>query len=137
MISTYTPNQITSYARGLLVRAVDPLTHGALRERLSIVGDTVHLRSFLEPPTPAGHTIKGSGMVAYRANRKNTQFAPLPFNLHRAMDLAIRSMGVEPSDYSYGHAQILDASAIVSINGRRSETNKNNLNTILTYSFSH
>ena len=122
-IPTYTSpqsHQIQSYVRGLLVRAVDPLTHGALRARLDIVGSTVHLRSFLDPPTPAGHTIKGSGLVAYRSNRKNSAWVDQPFSLHRACGRHLQSLGVQACDYNYGRAKVLDVTASVSLNGRRS-----------------
>ena len=101
------------------MRAVDPLTRGALRARLNIVGTTVHLRSFLEPATPAGHTIKGSGMVAYRANHKNSKSMPLTWQLRRRLDRHLQTQLVDPTDYNYGNATILGESAIVSINGRR------------------
>jgi hypothetical protein len=105
----------------LLVRAIDPLTHGALRARLQVVGGSgsLNLRSFLDRPIPDGHTIKGSGKVSFRDNRKNSTFVRLPFNLIRALDRHLQSKGVKPSDYNYGKAMVLDKKAIVSINGRR------------------
>ena len=69
--------QSMSYTRGLLVRAVDPLTRGALRTRVALLGSAVHLRSFLDGPAPAGHTIKGSGLVAFAANQWNTTIGPM------------------------------------------------------------
>ena len=111
--------QIQSYARGLLVRAVDPYTRGALRARMHLVGSAVHLRSFLDAPTPRGHTIKGSGLVAYRANQKNTNTTPMDYALQRACSKHMQSLGVQGSDYYYGPVEVLDPTAIVSINGRR------------------
>jgi len=35
----------------------------------------------------------------------------------------MRDKGVEPENYNYGRATILDVTAIISINGRRSRTN--------------
>ena len=111
--------QIQSYSRGLLVRAVDPLTRGALRERLKRVGSCVHLRSFLDPPTPPGHTIKGSGLVSFLSNRFNTTTAPMDHALRRACDRHMQSLGVQSSDYNYGPASELARTVNISINGRR------------------
>ncbi len=111
--------QIQSYSRGLLVRAVDPLTRGALRERMQLVGSSVHLRSFLDPPAPKGHTIKGSGLVAFKASRFNTTTTPMDFNLQRACNKHMQSLGVQGSDYTFSPATVLDITAVVSINGRR------------------
>jgi hypothetical protein len=111
--------QVQSYARGLLVRAVDPLTRGALRERMHLVSSSVTLRSFLDPPTPPGHTIKGSGLVSFKTSRFNTTTTPMDFNLQRAFDSHMRSLGVQGSDYNYGPVSVLDAGARISINGRR------------------
>jgi hypothetical protein len=113
------PVQIQSYARGLLVRAVDPFTRGALRVRMGRMGPCVHLRSFLEPKTPRGHTIKGSGLVAMRPHRKNATCIPLCFALARACSTHMQGLGVQGSDYNYGPVRQLDTTAIVSINGRR------------------
>lgn len=118
--STHTLHlQIQSYARGVLVRAVDPFTRGALRERMVLLGSTVNLRSFFDAPTPRGHTIKGSGLVAFRANKRNTQAIPMCFALQRACEQHMRSIGVQGSDYNFGPVQAMDTTAIVSINGRR------------------
>jgi hypothetical protein len=103
----------------VLVRAVDPLTRGALRERMQLLGSTVHLRSFLDAPTPRGHTIKGSGMVEFRPNKKNTTTVPMCFALPRACDAHIQGLGVQGSDYNFGPVRAMDPTAIVSINGRR------------------
>jgi hypothetical protein len=111
--------QIQSYARGLLVRAVDPLTRGALRVRMERLGPSVHLRSFLDPKTPRGHTIKGSGLVAFRPNKKNATNIPMNFALERACNTHMQGLGVQGSDYDYGPVRELDTTAIVSINGRR------------------
>jgi hypothetical protein len=119
-LSSTKHTQIQSYARGLVVRAVDPLTRGALRERMNLMGSSVNLRSFLDPPTPAGHTVKGYGLVSYRDSRKNSHSRPLTISLRRAMDRSMRVMGVDPVDYNYGRALVMDATAIISINGRRS-----------------
>ena len=119
-LSSTKNTQIQSYARGLVVRAVDPLTRGALRERMNLMGSSVNLKSFLDPPTPAGHTVKGYGLVSYRNSRKNSQSRPLTISLRRAMDRSMRVMGVDPVDYNYGCALVIDVTAIVSINGRRS-----------------
>jgi hypothetical protein len=108
-----------SYTRGLLVRAVDPLTRGALRARVMLVGSAVHLRSFLDGPTPAGHTIKGSGLVSFAANRWNTTCAPIDNALQRACDSHMRSLGVQAHDYDFGEVTVLDVKAKISINGRR------------------
>ena len=112
--------QINNYTRGLLVRAVDPLTRGQLRERLHLADSSVHLRSFLDPPAPRGHTIKGSGLVAYKDSRKNSATGRMGFALTRACDKNLASCGVQPSDYTYGVATTMAITAIVSINGRRS-----------------
>jgi len=101
------------------VRAIDPMTRGALKARLNIVGSTVHLRSFLEPPTSPGITIKGSGMVAFKANRKNCKAGQMTWNLRRALDNYLSSQGVQPASYNYGQAKVMHVSAVVSINGRR------------------
>jgi hypothetical protein len=114
-----TTTQVASYSRALLVRAVDPLTRGALRARLGIVGTTLHLRSFLDPPKPHGHTIKGSGLVEYSPNRKNTKTVALSFTLRRACDKNLAALGVLPCDYNYGRAEFLKTQAVISINGRR------------------
>jgi len=111
--------QIQSYSRGLLVRAVDPLTRGALRERLKRVGSCVHLRSFLDPPTPPGHTIKGSGLVSFLSSRFNTTTTPMHDALERACDRHIQSLGVRSCDYNYGPVSELASSVAISINGRR------------------
>jgi hypothetical protein len=111
--------QIQSYARGLLVRAVDPFTRGALRVRMARMGPSVHLRSFLDPKTPRGHTIKGSGLVAFRPNKKNATNIPMCFALARACNTHMQGLGVQGSDYNYGPVRELDTTAIVSINGRR------------------
>jgi hypothetical protein len=102
-----------------VVSAIDPMTRGALKARLSIVGSTVHLRSFLEPATKPGLTIKGSGSVAFKANRKNCKAGPMTWNLTRALDNYIRSIGADPANYNYGLAQIMQVNAKVSLNGRR------------------
>ena len=112
--------QINNYTRGLLVRAVDPLTRGKLRERLQLAASSVHLRSFLDSPPPRGHTIKGSGLVAYKDSRKNSATGPMGFALTRACDKNLASCGVPPSEYTYGPATTMARTAIVSINGRRS-----------------
>ena len=111
--------QVQSYARGVLVRAVDPFTRGALRERMQLLGSTVNLRSFLDAPTPKGHTIKGSGMVSFRANKKNTSQIPMCFALQRACESHMQSLGVQGSKYNFGPVRAMDPTAIVSINGRR------------------
>jgi hypothetical protein len=111
--------QIQSYSRGILVRAVDPYTRGALRERMQLVESAVHLRSFLDPPTPPGHTIKGSGLVSYRANRFNTTTVPMDFALLRACEGHMQDLGVQGSDYNFSSVSALDTSAVISINGRR------------------
>jgi hypothetical protein len=108
-----------SYTRGLLVRAVDPLTRGALRERVMRLGSAVHLRSFLDDPMPAGHTIKGSGLVSFAANRWNTTSTPIDFTLQRECDKHMRDLGVRACDYNFGEVDALAATAVVSINGRR------------------
>jgi len=112
--------QINNYTRGLLVRSVDPQTRGKLRERLHLAAESVHLRSFLDPPAPRGHTLKGSGLVAYKDSRKNSATGPMGFALTRACDKNLTSCGVQPSDYTYGPATTMATTAIVSINGRRS-----------------
>jgi hypothetical protein len=112
-------SQIQSYSRCLLVRAVDPFTRGALRQRMNLLSSAVNLRSFLDPPTPAGHTIKGSGLVAFRASRFNTSITPMDFALQRACNRHMQSLGVQGSDYNYGPVKVLDAGSVVSINGRR------------------
>ena len=120
MYSHTTHLQIQSYARGVLVRAVDPLTRGALKSRMNIMGSSVHLRSFLDPPTPPGHTIKGSGLVAFKATRFNTTVMnPMVLRLRRACEQHMQSLGVSGSDYNFGKISVLDESAVVSINGRR------------------
>jgi hypothetical protein len=101
------------------VRAVDPLTRGALRERMQRVASAVYLRSFLDPPTPPGHTIKGSGLVSYKASRFNTTTMPMDFTLQRACEMHMQSIGVQGSDYNFGSITVLDKTAVVSINGRR------------------
>jgi hypothetical protein len=111
--------QIQSYARGLLVRAVDPLTRGALRERMMLVASAVHLRSFLDNPTPQGHTIKGSGLVAFRGNRSNTTSMPMDFALERACANHMQSLGVQSSSYNFGRVDELSETVVISINGRR------------------
>jgi hypothetical protein len=113
--------QIQSYSRGLLVRAVDPLTRGALRERLKRVGSCVHLRSFLDPPTPLGHTIKGSGLVSFLSNRFNTTTTPICMHdaLEGACDRHMQSLGVQSCDYNYGPVSELATTVAISINGRR------------------
>ena len=98
--------------------AVDPLTRGALRERMQLVGSAVHLRSFLDPPTPPGHTIKGSGLVSFSDNRWNTTNVPMDYALQRACESHMQSLGVSGSNYNY-LVSVLAASAKVSINGRR------------------
>jgi hypothetical protein len=108
-----------SYTRGLLVRAVDPLTRGALRARVMLLGSAVHLRSFLDGAAPAGHTIKGSGLVAFASNRWNTTSCPMERALQRECDKHMRSLGVHASDYDFGEVRELDAKAVVFINGRR------------------
>jgi hypothetical protein len=119
-LKTYTFHvQVQSYARGLLVRAVDPLTRGALRERMQLLGSAVHLRSFLDAPTPPGHTVKGSGLVAFKANRYNSTNVPMDFALQTACERHMQSLGVQGSDYNYGVVSKLDAGALVTINGRR------------------
>jgi hypothetical protein len=80
----------------------------------------VHLRSFLDAPTPRGHTIKGSGLVSYRSNEKNTtKVREMPFALQRACSAHMQSLGVQGSNYNYGPVEEMDKTAIVSINGRR------------------
>jgi len=111
--------QIQSYTRGLLVRAVDPHTRGALRVRMMRVGSAVFLRSFLDPPAPKGHTIKGSGLVSYKGSRWNTTSTPIDRALQRACEKHMQGMGVRGSDYFFGEAQVLNKTAQVSINGRR------------------
>ena len=113
------PIQIQSYARGLLVRAVDPYTRGALRERMKLVGSAVHLRSFLDPAKVPGHTIKGSGLVSFRANRFNTTIQPMDYHLERAINKHIQSLGVQSSDYNFGPIKVLAPTVGISINGRR------------------
>lgn len=115
--------QIMSYTRGLLVRAVDPLTRGALRARVELLGSAVHLRSFLDGPEPPGHTIKGSGLVSFAPNRWNTTTAPIDYTLQRECDKHMRTLGVRANDYNFGDAKVLDATTVVSINGRRYITN--------------
>ncbi len=102
-----------------MVRAVDPMTRGALKQRLNIVESTVHLRSFLEPPTAPGVTIKGSGKVAFKASRKKSKVEPMTWILRRALDKYIGSIGQQPANYNYGLAKIMQVSAVVSLNGRR------------------
>ena len=101
------------------MRAVDPFTRGARRERMQLLGSTVNLRSFLDAPTPRGHTIKGSGMVAYRPNNKNTVIVPMCFALQRACNTHMQGLGVQTSDYNFGPVRAMDLTAIVFINGRR------------------
>jgi hypothetical protein len=101
------------------VRAVDPFTRNALRERMGRMSSAVHLRSFLDPKTPRGHTIKGSGVVAYRPNRKNATTIPMCFALDRACNAHMQGLGVQGSNYNFGPVRKLDTTAIVSINGRR------------------
>ena len=118
---SHPPCQINSYCRGVLVRAIDPMTRGRLRERMG--NDhvhTAHMRSFLDPPTPRGHTIKGYGRVNYKENRKNSTTRKMTFSLHRACDRTMAEKGVDPANYNYGDVTTLDRTAIVSINGRRS-----------------
>jgi hypothetical protein len=113
--------QIQSYARGLLVRAVDPYTRGALRERMQLVGSAVHLRSFLDPPIAPGHTIKGSGLVSFKSNRFNTTTVHMAFALDRCLSSHMQSLGVQSSDYNFGPVKALNTTVGVSINGRRCE----------------
>jgi hypothetical protein len=111
------------------VRAIDPYTRGALRERLNLVGSAVNLRSFLDPPMAPGHTIKGSGLVSFKSNRFNTTSPPMDFTLKRAVDKHIQSLGVQSSDYNFGPVKLMDTKVAVSINGRRYQKftkNKNN-----------
>jgi hypothetical protein len=103
----------------VLVRAVDPFTRGALRERMQLLGSTINLRSFLDTPTPRGHTIKGSGLVSFRPNNKNTATVPMCFGLQRACASHMQGLGVQDSDYYFGPVRAMDPTAIVSINGRR------------------
>ena len=98
---------------------MDPLTRGALRNRMVRVGSAVHLRSFLDPPEPKGHTIKGSGHVSFKANRFNTTTMPIDHALRRACSRHMQGLGVQSSDYDFGQVAVLDKNAIVSINGRR------------------
>lgn len=84
-----------------------------------LVGASVQLRSFLDPSTPAGHTVKGYGLVSYRNHRRNSTTRDLGMQLTRAMDRSISDLGVDPSDYTYGRTTVMDATAIISINGRR------------------
>jgi len=103
-----------------LVRAVDPFTRGQLRNRLKLTGNTsVHLRSFLDKPTPKGHTIKGSGKVAFRANRKNSNSLQLTLDLRRACERNLQICGQSPGDYDFGKARVLDKDSVVNLNGRR------------------
>ena len=86
---------------------------------MNLVDSAVHLRSFLDPPAPHGHTIKGSGLVSFRSNRFNTTTEPMNFTLHRACEDHMQSLGVQGSDYDYGTISMLSPNALVSINGRR------------------
>ena len=83
------------------------------------MGSAVHLRSFLDPQKPRGHTIKGSGVVDYRPNKKNANNVPMCFGLNRACNAHMQGLGVQGSDYIFGPVRKLDTTAIVSINGRR------------------
>jgi hypothetical protein len=83
------------------------------------VSSAVNLRSFLDPKKPRGHTIKGSGVVDYRPNKKNATHIAMDFALDRACNTHMQSLGVQGSDYNYGPVRVLDTTAIVSINGRR------------------
>jgi hypothetical protein len=98
---------------------VDPYTRGALRERMKLVGSAVHLRSFLDPAKVPGHTIKGSGLVSFRANRFNTTIQPMDYHLERAINKHIQSLGVQSSDYNFGPIKVLAPTVGISINGRR------------------
>jgi hypothetical protein len=98
---------------------VDPFTRGALRERMQLLGSTVNLRSFLDAATPRGHTIKGSGLVEFRAHRRNTTDIPMCFALQRTCNSHMQGLGVQGSDYEFGPVRAMDPTAIVSINGRR------------------
>jgi hypothetical protein len=120
LIHNHTNRQVQSYARGVLVRAVDPFTRGALRTRMKLLGTSVNLRSFLDAPGPdRGHTIKGSGLVSFRANKKNTATIAMCFGLERACTAHMQDLGVQGSDYNFGPIRAMDSTAIVSINGRR------------------
>lgn len=131
-----TPYQINSYCRAVLVRAIDPLTRGKLLARMNTDhAHTAHMRSFLDPPTPRGHNIKGSGRVNFRPNRKNSKTQKLSFSLHRACDRAMSAKGVNTTYYTYGRMRVLDPSAIVSINGRRSVARAHLPRIILRYSY--
>jgi hypothetical protein len=114
------------------VRAVDPLTRGALRERMQLVGSAVHLRSFLDPPRPKGHTIKGSGLVSFASNRHNSTTMSMDFDcaLERACARHMQSLGVQSSDYNFSPVSVLDTAVKISINGRR-------YNKILGFSLTH
>jgi len=83
------------------------------------MSSAVHLRSFLDQKTPRGHTIKGSGMVDFRPNKKNATNIAMCFALDRACNTHMQGLGVQGSDYNYGPVRELDTTAIVSINGRR------------------
>jgi len=86
---------------------------------MQLMGSSVNLRSFLDSPTPRGHTIKGSGLVSFRANLKNTTNIPMCNALQRACDSHMQGLGVQSSDYNFGPVRAMDTTAIVSINGRR------------------
>jgi hypothetical protein len=86
---------------------------------MELVDSAVHLRSFLDPPTPPGHTIKGSGLVSFRASRWNTTIMPMEYALDRECNRHMQTLGVQGSDYTYGPISMLATDAVVSINGRR------------------
>jgi hypothetical protein len=86
---------------------------------MQLLGSTINLRSFLDTPTPRGHTIKGSGLVSFRPNNKNTSTVPMCFGLQRACASHMQGLGVQDSDYYFGPVRAMDPTAIVSINGRR------------------
>jgi hypothetical protein len=86
---------------------------------MQLVGSAVNLRSFLDRPVVAGHTIKGSGMVSFKSNRFNTNTQPMDYTLERAVNNHLHSLGVRSSDYNFGPVQVLDTKVRVSINGRR------------------
>lgn len=62
--------QTRSYCRGIVVRAVDSETRMRLFARLQVT-EMTSMRSFLDPPAPKGHTVKGSGRVAYKLQTRN------------------------------------------------------------------
>lgn len=86
---------------------------------MQLVGSAAHMRSFLDAPIAPGHTIKGSGLVSFKANRFNTTTPPMDLVFQRAVNNHMHSLGVQSSDYYYGPVTLLATTVNVSINGRR------------------